>query len=305
MKKILLFIACALCANLLFGQTVAFAPPSQHVPVAGASAAFDLTFGIPFGPGEVNSTGFTITAQSVSPSTATLSITGSGSHRTVTVTTPTSAPAGQVYTVSVTCNDPAVGFGGPYTGTGTCSVTVDAVLSVTWSSFTAAQTPNANKLSWTTASEKDNSGFVVERSSNGKDFQAIGQVKATGNAASTSQYAFEDADAKAAVSYYRVVSVSIDGAKDYTKVVSVVKKGAFDIKTLPTASGTRIQIGADQTGENATIQVLNLNGQVISSKNVTLDGSVTEAEMDLPNAGLFIINVKTASQSVSTKVMKF
>jgi hypothetical protein len=52
---------------------------------------------------------------------------------------------------------------------------ISAALPISWLSFTGTSVGNTNILSW--ASEKNNSHFDIERSTDGNTFHSIGQVK--------------------------------------------------------------------------------------------------------------------------------
>jgi len=81
-------------------------------------------------------------------------------------------------------------------------------------------------LSWKTAMEKDNSGFQVEKSIDGKYFEAIGFVKAKGFAAS---YAFTDPDF-GSLAYYRLRQMDKDSAETLSNTIILKSK---DTKTSP------------------------------------------------------------------------
>ena len=67
------------------------------------------------------------------------------------------------------------------------------LVSVSLSSFTGKQAPDAINLQWNTAQEINTESFDVERSYNAGPYTAIGNVHATGSA-SGAQYTFRDAD---------------------------------------------------------------------------------------------------------------
>ena len=102
----------------------------------------------------------------------------------------------------------------------TCTTPASVALPLTLLNFTGkAQTEN-NALNWITADEKNFSRFVVQSSSNGESFKTLGEVKGLGNASTTQKYAFND-DAPAAISYYRLAMIDIDGKTEYSNVISL------------------------------------------------------------------------------------
>jgi uncharacterized protein Veg len=79
-------------------------------------------------------------------------------------------------------------------------------------------------LEWQTANEINTSNFVVERSTDGRNFQQIGTVPATGNAGVTNKYSYTDYDVtrqSSSVVYYRLKVVDIDGSYNYSDIVTI------------------------------------------------------------------------------------
>ncbi|MBD2724374.1 hypothetical protein [Hymenobacter armeniacus] len=98
-------------------------------------------------------------------------------------------------------------------------------LPVQLTSFGAKWANNGADVAWTTASEKNSSHFVVERST-GVDvpFAAVGRVDAAGSSTRSLSYKLRDAEAGAlgvAVVYYRLRQVDYDGSSTLSSIVSV------------------------------------------------------------------------------------
>lgn len=77
-------------------------------------------------------------------------------------------------------------------------------------------------LSWTTSSERNSSHFIIERSTDGAHFQAIGQADAVGYSMNTTLYQSVDRDPKLGLNYYRLQQVDEDGTSTLSNVVSVL-----------------------------------------------------------------------------------
>ncbi len=92
-------------------------------------------------------------------------------------------------------------------------------------SFTGTQNGNTVSLTWTTATETNNSGFAVERSTNNSEFSQIGFVQGFGSTTEPQSYSFSDKDLKAGTYYYRLKQVDYDGSYEYSNVVEVGVKG--------------------------------------------------------------------------------
>ncbi len=90
-------------------------------------------------------------------------------------------------------------------------------------SFNADVDENGITLKWATATESNNSGFDVERSSNNIRFDKIGSVKGNGTTSEVQQYSYKDADITTGKgkAYYRLKQVDFDGSSSYSDVITV------------------------------------------------------------------------------------
>jgi hypothetical protein len=78
------------------------------------------------------------------------------------------------------------------------------------------------RLGWSTASERRNRGFVVQRSPDGREFVAVsGLLAGHGTSLTAHAYEFLDALAPSAPTYYRLLQLDTDGATAYSDVVAV------------------------------------------------------------------------------------
>lgn len=79
-------------------------------------------------------------------------------------------------------------------------------------------------LEWVTENEANTSKFIVERSTDGRNFQQIGTVLAAGNSSVNNKYSFTDYDVtrqSSSVVYYRLKMVDSDDAYKYSNVVTI------------------------------------------------------------------------------------
>ena len=94
-------------------------------------------------------------------------------------------------------------------------------LPVTLVSFTAAKQEKNVLLKWTTATEIDNDYFIIERSSNGNNWETISQMPTQGNGSNLQYYQDKDLTPLQGVNFYRLKQVDIDGKFVYSKTVMV------------------------------------------------------------------------------------
>lgn len=96
------------------------------------------------------------------------------------------------------------------------------LISVELTSFTASAENDAVHLEWSTASEKNNRGFEIERTftENGS-WEAIGFVKGRGTVTEKSAYSFIDNPPAGVTCRYRLKQIDYDGTIRYSDIVEV------------------------------------------------------------------------------------
>lgn len=101
--------------------------------------------------------------------------------------------------------------------------TVDAIIvtPVSLVSFNANKVNSDITLSWKTATEINNSHFVIERSTNGVEFSSIGQTAGRGNSNVVNSYSFTDLNTPNVNLYYRLQQVDFNANKSYSAIVLV------------------------------------------------------------------------------------
>jgi hypothetical protein len=98
---------------------------------------------------------------------------------------------------------------------------VAGVLPVELSSWTGNVASNGTvSLHWTTATEKNNAGFDVERSTDNVAFTKVGFVAGNGTTTQSHSYSFTDNTASGKT-YYRLRQVDYDGQYTYSGVLEI------------------------------------------------------------------------------------
>ena len=86
--------------------------------------------------------------------------------------------------------------------------------------FAGMQTPEGNKLVWTTSWESNNKGFVIERSDNARRFSQIGWVAGNSDSKAHLSYSFIDSQ-KTGLAYYRLKQMDWDETFTYSRIIAV------------------------------------------------------------------------------------
>lgn len=148
-------------------------------------------------------------------------------------------------------------------------VNIDNVLPVELTSFAVNCENDYPIVSWQTASEHNSASFILERSTDGKEWEAITTLEAAGNSNSTIDYQFEDVTTLRFVGYYRLTQVDIDGKqKVYDPIYTNCLKSENEVEIYPNPAQDDLTISLS-TKESAKVQIefVNANGFMVSSES--------------------------------------
>ncbi|MFT6501550.1 MAG: hypothetical protein ACJASQ_001666 [Crocinitomicaceae bacterium] len=162
-------------------------------------------------------------------------------------------------------------------------------------------------LNWVTASELRNDYFLLERTSNGVDYETIGKVDGAGTSTGLNAYSFLDTNPISGISYYRLTQVDFDGASttSWTVVFSKDELLEFSLSPNPT-SGVFTVTTTLSHEQDLVIEIRDLLGRVIES-DVILDanGAVLKTySIEEYPSGLYSVLVRTANKTKLMKLVK-
>ncbi len=103
--------------------------------------------------------------------------------------------------------------------------TIEDFVPVELTAFFAMKAEGGFMLKWTTASESNNSGFIIERSINEIDFIELGFVEGNGTTTEISDYEYFDAVTERGTYYYRLKQIDFDGSFNYSNLVEGTIEG--------------------------------------------------------------------------------
>ncbi|WP_242927288.1 T9SS type A sorting domain-containing protein [Pontibacter vulgaris] len=176
--------------------------------------------------------------------------------------------------------------------------------------FTGTYNGSTVMLKWLTASEKNNEKFIIERSSNGKTFEVIGQVAGQGDSFQATRYSFTDQQPGGHHLYYRLKQVDFDGTSTYSKIIALSGTTATQSQLALTAypnptKGLCTALVTNQEAGTSHIQLLDLQGRLVLQKTLYLEKGLAEIPLDLSNTatGLYLLQVQTGNHTQQTKVL--
>lgn len=156
--------------------------------------------------------------------------------------------------------------------------------------FEAEARDNDAVLSWTTSSEINNSHFNILRSTDGVNYDKVGQVKGAGNSTSLLDYSFVDSNANVAeVVYYKLEQVDFDGSSVKSDAVSVMFTTSSSVAIYPNPVRNTLKVSYR---ENAQVNIYNTLGVLVAQENTG------EINVSTYPAGSYIVNVIDANNNV-------
>ncbi|MCW8802939.1 MAG: M28 family peptidase, partial [Ignavibacteriaceae bacterium] len=178
--------------------------------------------------------------------------------------------------------------------------------------FTASVNNSDVQLLWSTASELNNQGFEIERSSNNaENFVTVGFVDGKGNSTEINYYSYTDNPQLSGVNqiYYRLKQIDFDGTFSYSDVVNITYDVPAEFvlgQNYPNPFNPSTRISYFVPNESfVTIKVYDFLGREITTLvNETKSTGSYEFSFDASSlpSGLYFYTLQ-ASDYVSTKKM--
>lgn len=182
---------------------------------------------------------------------------------------------------------------------------LSTILPVNLLSFTAHAGNEVVTLKWATASEQNNKGFEIERSTDGNnwnriDFVASGAVN--GNSTGREDYVYADKTPVAGKNYYRLKQIDFDGGYTYSAVAMVRFSSSLTVTVAPNPVQHELRIEGLK-GRNK-ISIANTSGQVVQSMLIEKE-QIIVINMSRFVPGVYFLSIQNENGSFSRhKVLK-
>ncbi|MBK7380050.1 MAG: T9SS type A sorting domain-containing protein [Ignavibacteriales bacterium] len=186
---------------------------------------------------------------------------------------------------------------------------LDPTTPVELTSFTYSLNDYKINLEWVTASEINNSGYDVQRSTDKINWQKIGFVPGKGTTTEKSSYTYTDFSPLAGKSFYRLAQIDFDGTINIEKEIEVdfLSLPKFELAQNypnPFNPSTKISFTIPDQ-QNVTLKVFNSLGEQISTLvNEIKPAGVYTVNFDasaLPS-GLYVTQLQTGNDVQTIKM---
>jgi trimeric autotransporter adhesin len=216
----------------------------------------------------------------------------------VQVVTPVRGTLGTNYTLTYSFSNGFSGFG--------AGIPTITALPVHLLSFQGKLVDHSVALNWITTFEQNSKLFVVERSSDGKNFYKIGSINAEGTSLNLSDYHFADNEPQA-LNYYRLKMVDIDGTTTYSQIIVVrYNDSPQQVTVLTNPFQSYIDLRFTKKSQVVTLQLLQVNGTLIEEKpfrgpTENLRWSLLQPSL---SKGVYMLRITADQQTFIKKLIK-
>lgn len=183
---------------------------------------------------------------------------------------------------------------------------IDAALPVTILSFEGKKSSSFNELTWSVADEVNLSGYDLERSTDGTNFQWVATVAASGNPG----YSYKDYQAPlSGLVYYRLKSVDVDGKYQYSSIVKIQREfNGFQIQATPNPFINTLRIKVESPiREKMNLIITDIAGKQLLKKELPLNAGtnwISVPETASFGKGTYLLSVKSGDKMETIKVLK-
>lgn len=180
-----------------------------------------------------------------------------------------------------------------------------APLPVELLSFDANKVKDGVQLDWTTASERNNSHFEVQKSLDGRNFITIGNVDGNGTTTESKSYLYVDKNMNDNLLYYRLKQMDYDGMYAFSDVRSImIAEDSKSFQIFPTTTNSIITVLNNKDIANAVVNVYNQLGQQMNTINLSQQAQIDLTEY--PDGMYFITILNGVGKTIMIqKVIKY
>lgn len=164
------------------------------------------------------------------------------------------------------------------------------ILPVQFGNFTAQKQGNTALLKWTTVQEVNTNKFVAERSTDGRTYTSVGEVKAAGYSSAQASYQLTDDHPVKGNNIYRIKEVDKDGRFNTSDLRAL---NFADIKPYiqisPNPASNIVTVNIPGNNQNLTVRLLSSGGQLISNR--IMNGETLTIDVSKFAAGVYNITI--------------
>ena len=176
-------------------------------------------------------------------------------------------------------------------------------------SFSGKLVGNKAQLNWTTTKEDESLQFGIEKSADGRIFNAIASLNSYNDGRDINLYSFADPDTIQSIVYYRLKITDDKGAIKYSRIVQLngrMEESMVVTVINPFDQKLRFEVTTSLNGK-ANIDLINLQGKIVKRKEFNINNgsnSIAIDNTDILPAGIYILRIEFNGRIVQRKITK-
>ena len=182
------------------------------------------------------------------------------------------------------------------TGASTCAgstnITITGANPIKLSYFSGIASKSKIILNWQTEAESNNAYFVVQKSSDAKEFSDLEIIKSIGESTKKTEYNYIDMSPLIGINYYRLRQVDNDGSYSYSKIIDI--KPEYEVSEIilyPNPSTDNFILKSNE--EILMFEVFSITGEKIDTKLEKQPGEYMLNFIKKQDNGTYFLKLKT------------
>jgi hypothetical protein len=182
-------------------------------------------------------------------------------------------------------------------------------LPIELTSFTAEAAEDHSIISWTTASEKNNDYFTLERSFDGINWNQIFSCDGAGTSTEKHSYSYYDNNNLTGIVYYRLAQTDYDETTTFSSIISLAFSSTIDIINVypnPSKIDEMVLYIKTVESENVVLSISNTIGELVFEKKISVyDNQYKIAIHELCNlsTGTYTIVIRSALKVLYKRII--
>ena len=173
-------------------------------------------------------------------------------------------------------------------------------LPVSLINFLAKESDAGIKITWSTASEYNNKGFELFKSSDAKNWRKIADIEGAGNASEVNRYQFVDQNPGKGLNYYQLKQVDFDGEFEIFDVISVeFDAAAYQPGLFPNPTSGVLNLNAADDVEIDAVKLFNRLGSIVA----VYENDFSNMNLGKLPKGIYLAQIISGRKSYTQKVI--
>ncbi len=170
--------------------------------------------------------------------------------------------------------------------------------------FTAQKSKSNVLLSWSTSTELNNDYFLIEKSTDGIEFEKLTKIDGAIDSKSQKDYKYTDYNPVFGINYYRLKQVDLDGNFSYSNVEKVEFENENAVAISPNPFDNFIIVNSPLKYDNGSIQIVDLEGKTVYNSAIPAGNNTTKFYLPNLNSGIYFVKIKNNNFKKVFKLIK-